>query len=187
MGKIRRPKSRRPKSRRPKSRRSKAHRSKARRTKSSGKRRTFRKNCMKKCRRTCKQRGGGEKERRRAEDIAALQQDPKNLDNVDQEDVFLQEPDIDVGAEQTAIIKLLVKETPGGAEDSIKRMQESSGSELANNLDWNYIKKESERIRMQEADSVRDMSVPRPTDSKKQLLRMAELREAAALAEAGGI
>jgi hypothetical protein len=46
MGKIRRPKSRRPKSRRPKSHRS------------SGKRRTFRKNCMKKCRRTCKQRGG---------------------------------------------------------------------------------------------------------------------------------
>jgi len=53
-------KSHRPKSRRPKSRRSKAHRSKARRTKSSGKRRTFRKNCMKKCRRTCKQRGGGD-------------------------------------------------------------------------------------------------------------------------------
>ncbi len=61
MGKIRRPKSRKPKPRRSNARKSKVRRTNARR---SNVRRTFRKNCMKKCRRTCKQRGGTPKERR---------------------------------------------------------------------------------------------------------------------------
>ena len=60
MGKIRRPKSRKPKPRRTNARKSKVRRTNARRSKGSGKHRTFRKNCMKKCRRTCKQRGGAD-------------------------------------------------------------------------------------------------------------------------------
>ena len=58
MGKIRRPKSRKPKPRRTNARKSKVRRTNARKSKGSGKHRTIRKNCMKKCRRTCKQRGG---------------------------------------------------------------------------------------------------------------------------------
>lgn len=135
MGKIRRPKSR-----KPKSRRSKARRTNARRTKSSGKRRTFRKNCMKKCRRTCKQRGGGAKEERRLADIAALSQELNNM------------------SDQAAIIDKLVEYTPDVAARAIE-MQKTNNTK---NLDWDFITAESKRIRMQKADAARDMSMRPP-------------------------
>ena len=152
MGKIRRPKSR-----KPKSRRSKARRTNARRTKSSGKRRTFRKNCMKKCRRTCKQRGGGAKEERRLADIAALTQDFISLEFDDQENVFsnivlnTKEEEAFKDEVTKVFIKLLANETSSVAEEIISKAMVNE-NEFTQGLDWDFITAESNKKRNEDAE-----------------------------------